>query len=378
MTRNTVQVVAAAGLLALFGGVSPAAAATAPPLGQTAPYAIVSSTYSNSNTGPQTIIIGNVCYTTPPATPPNSTSGATVVPCPPQVGLDQATALANLNSQSCVSIGAAVALNAISIGGGAPGVFPPGCYSTTGAMSITAGTSVTLSGNGVYIFRSGGGVTTGANSSIVLANGACASDVYWTPIAAATLGASSSFTGTIIAAAGISIGHFTSLVGRALAFGGTVLTDADTVEVPANCTALLGCVAGTTTPGLSAILNQTIPVSGSTTVSFTVSGGSIPNSLVVTATSSNGTLIPQSAMQISAPGPGGVRTLTVTGADGRSGVATIILTVTDPANTCSSTSSFQITVGPTAVPTMPLWGMLALSALLGLAGVASMRGRRSI
>ncbi|MCU1382689.1 MAG: hypothetical protein JWL71_1386 [Acidobacteria bacterium] len=301
-----------------------------------------------------------------------------MTPCPPQVGLDQGSALANLNSQPCLSLGAAVALNAVSVGGNPPGVFGPGCYSTTGAMSITAGTSVTLTGAGVYIFRSGGAVTTGANSSIVLANGACAADIFWTPIAAMTIGANSSFVGTIISAAGISIGHFTTLSGRALAFGGTVITDADTIDVPTNCPSLFGCVAGSTTPSLSAIASQAIPVSGSTTVSFTSSGGVIPSALTVTATSSNPTLVPPSAMQLSAPSASGVRTLTVTGADGRSGTAVITLTVTDPSNGCNSTSTFQVTVGATAVPTMPQWGLFALTALLGLAGVASMRRRHAV
>jgi hypothetical protein len=76
-------------------------------------------------------INGDVCYTTGPGVAP-TISGATVTPCPPATGTDQDSALANLNSQSCTSIGAAVALNTISIGGGAPGTFPPGCYSSTG------------------------------------------------------------------------------------------------------------------------------------------------------------------------------------------------------------------------------------------------------
>lgn len=234
MTRRCLDVIAAAGCFTLLCGLSPAMAATAPNLGTAAPYAIVSSTFTNSNTSPQTTIVGNVCYTTGPAAPPLSTSGATVVPCPPQVGLDQNSALANLNSQSCLSLGAAVALNGITVVGNPPGTFPPGCYSSTGAMNITAGTTVTLSGSGVYIFRPAGALTTGANSHVVLAGGSCANDVFWTPIAT-TLGATSDFTGTIIDNAGITIGHFATLAGRALSFGGTVTTDADTIGVSSAC-----------------------------------------------------------------------------------------------------------------------------------------------
>jgi hypothetical protein len=69
--------------------------------------------------------------------------------------------------------------------------------------------------------------------------------VYWAPVGAATLGANAAlsvaptFVGTIISAAGITIGHFATLTGRALAFGGTVTTDADTIAVP-TCAAFAG------------------------------------------------------------------------------------------------------------------------------------------
>jgi hypothetical protein len=100
---------------------------------------------------------------------------------------------------------------------------------------------VTLNGGGVYVFKStGGALTTGADSRVVLTGGACASDVFWAPVGATTLGANSAgpslttptFQGNILDAAGITIGHFANLTGRALAFGGTVTTDAVTISVP--------------------------------------------------------------------------------------------------------------------------------------------------
>ena len=224
-------------LLALAPGT--ALAATAPPLGSTSTYGVVSQTFTNSNTAPQTIINGDVCYTTPPVTPPLVITGATVVPCPPATGVDQGLALANLNGQVCTFLGAgAITLDSVIIGANPPGTIPPGCYSSGGAMNVTATTTVTLSGAGVYVFRPGGALTTGANSRVVLAGGACASDVFWAPVAATTLGANAAlsptptFVGNILDAAGVSIGHFANLTGRALAFGGTVTTDAATITVP--------------------------------------------------------------------------------------------------------------------------------------------------
>lgn len=216
-----------------------ASAATAPNLGTTGTYGVVSTTFTNSNTSPQTIINGDVCFTTGPTTPPLTINGAARTPCPPQTGLDQGAATADVNGQVCTFLGAgAITLDSVIIGGNPPGTIPPGCYSSGGAMQITATTNVTLKGAGVYIFRPGGALTTGANSNVLLTNGACASDVYWVPVGATTLGANASlsptptFSGNILDAAGINIGHFANLTGRALAFGGTVTTDAVTITVP--------------------------------------------------------------------------------------------------------------------------------------------------
>jgi hypothetical protein len=90
----------------------------------------------------------------------------------------------------------------------------------------------------VYVFRPGGALNSGDNSSVVLVNGACAGNVFWAPVGATTLGANAAlsatptFVGNILDAAGITIGHFANLSGRALAFGGTVSTDANTNHRP--------------------------------------------------------------------------------------------------------------------------------------------------
>jgi hypothetical protein len=261
-SRNYPGLLASVGFVAVLSlAQSDAAlAATAPGLGSDSTYAIVSSTYTNSlNAGTETKIIGlgslspTVCYNTGPSTPPISILGAITTPCPNiNVGLDFNTALANLNAQallpSCTNLGVgAVNLDAVNLGGG-PGVFPPGCYKNGGAMGIVANGIVTLNGPGVYIFKPNGALTTGANSLVTLANGACASDVFWAPTAT-TLGANAAtsptptFVGNILDPAGITLGHFTNLTGRALAFGVTVTTDSNTVTVP-TCAPFGGGGAG--------------------------------------------------------------------------------------------------------------------------------------
>jgi hypothetical protein len=242
-------------------------AATAPSLGSDSTYAIVSDTYTNSlNAGAETKIIGlglsspTVCYNTGPTTPPISIFGTITTPCPNlNVGLDFNAALANLNAQallpSCANLGVgAVNLDAVNLGQG-PGVFPPGCYTNGGAMGIVANGIVTLNGHGVYIFKPNGALTTGANSLVTLANGACASDVFWAPTAT-TLGANAAtsptptFVGNILDPAAITIGHFANMTGRALAFGVTVTTDSSTITVP-TCAPFVGGGGSTNIPTLS-------------------------------------------------------------------------------------------------------------------------------
>jgi uncharacterized repeat protein (TIGR01451 family) len=208
------------------------AAAVAPNLESESAYGVVSSTFTNANTAPQTIINGDVCCTTCTLPLPLTiTGGPPEQPCDPLTkGPDQIASLGILNGQPCTPITPGVPLNAVDIGGG-PGVFTPGCYSSTAAMLITVGTTVTLNGPGVYVFRPGGALTTGANSIVALANGACENDVFWAPTAT-NLGATSTFVGNILDTSTITIGHFANLAGRALSFGHTVITDANTITVP--------------------------------------------------------------------------------------------------------------------------------------------------
>jgi len=133
-------------------------------------------------------------------------------------------------------------------------------------------------------------------------------------------------------------------------------------------------------PTITAIPSQIIPVvqvGGSVAVGFTIGGAVITDALIVRATSANPTLVPDSAMVIT-KGVGGARVLTITGADGRSGVAAITVTVTDPTNTtCTAATSttFQLTIGPVAVPTLTEWARLMLAVLLIGGGVLTIRRR---
>jgi hypothetical protein len=208
-------------------------AATTPSLGVAATYTILSSTYTNTTAG--TTINGNVGFTTGPAVAPLGTHasyGSNALYT--TAGVDQGNALSALASESCTFTFPAGAVNlSTDTTHGAIGVYSPGVYCSSGAMNV--GGSLTLNGNGTYIFRSVGALTTTANATVTL-NGASACDVFWTPSAATTLAANTTFAGTVISNAGITVGANTTWNGRALAFGGTVTTDTDTISAPSCST----------------------------------------------------------------------------------------------------------------------------------------------
>lgn len=250
----TVLIVSFVLVMSGFTGSITVRAATTPSLGTAATYGVLGSTYTNTSAG--TTINGDVGFTTGPAVAPagvhtNYGSGAPYA----TAGVDQGSALSALASQPCTFTFAPGAIDlATDTTHGPIGVYTPGVYCTSGAASIGTG-GITLSGSGTYIFRVDGALTTVANSVVTLANGASACDVFWTPTAATTLGANSTFVGTDIDASGITIGNTVTWTGRALAFGGTVTTDTDTITVP-TCTVIV--------PATLHIIKQIVNNSGGT------------------------------------------------------------------------------------------------------------------
>ena len=386
-------------------------AQTAPPLGSTSTFGVVSSTYTNSNTAPQTIINGDVCFTTGPTTPPLTITGTTTTPCAPATGADQNLALANLNGQAlaCTSLGAgAITLNSVIIGANPPGVIPPGCYSSGGAMNVTATTTVTLNGAGIYIFRPGGEITTGANSRVILAGGACASDVFWAPVGATTIGANAAlsptptFVGNIFrgTAAGLSItlGQFANLTGRALAFGSTVTTDANTFTVP-TCAAFVGApiLAKSFTPAtintgeastLTVTLSNSNPAVATLTAPLT---DTLPGGVVIAATPNVNTTCGGAGAPVAAAG-GSTVTLPAGRTIPANGSCTLTVSVvsnvpgtyvnTIPAGALITTNgnsprpaTATLTVA-VPIPTLSEWAMILLVGLLALAGFTALRRRQ--
>ena len=211
------------------------ATGTAPNLGAANTFGILANTYTNSGTG--TSINGNLGYTVAPANPPTVHGTTFISTDATYIAAEtaQANAIVFLNnpaqSGTCDhTIASAVDLSIYNAGSGA-GVYPAGVYCINGAVTIGA-TGITLSGNGVHIFRINGAFDTLATSVVSLTNGAQACNVFWVPVGATTLGATSTFVGSILSNAAFTLANNVSMTGKILSDGAVTTTGpSDTITV---------------------------------------------------------------------------------------------------------------------------------------------------
>jgi hypothetical protein len=119
-----------------------------------------------------------------------------------------------------------------------------GVYQNSSALGLTGALTLDAQGNpnAVFIFQAGSTLITGVGSSVNLINGAQACNVFWQVGSSATLGATSTFDGSILALSSISMNNGVTLDGRALARNGAVTLIDDTISAAQ-------CAAGTTTTG---------------------------------------------------------------------------------------------------------------------------------
>jgi hypothetical protein len=115
----------------------------------------------------------------------------------------------------------------------APGVYAAGTLALAGTLTLDAQGDP----NGVFILQAASTLTSAAGSAVSLAGGAQSCNVFWQVGSSATLGAASSFTGTILAQASISSAGGVAVNGRLLARDGAVTLSDDSVAV-SHCAAL--------------------------------------------------------------------------------------------------------------------------------------------
>ena len=195
-------------------------ARSAPPLGSAQSFAVLGAS-TVTNAGP-TVITGDLGVSPGTAVtgfPPGKVSGGTIHAGDATATAAQAaahTAYANLVAQSC---GTNLTGKTLGTSPGAvtlsPGVY---CFNTSAQLTGT----LTLNGSGVYVFKMGTTLTTASNSSVVLAKGATAGNVFWQVGSSATLGTNSALEGSILANISDTVTTGTSVTGRVFALTGAV------------------------------------------------------------------------------------------------------------------------------------------------------------
>jgi hypothetical protein len=203
-------------------------------LGCAAPFAVLAGSTITS-TGPS-IINGNV----------GLSAGTALIGFPPGVinGTQEITtpiaAAAKLCLTTAYNDGQGRSLNSISLPGQLGGLtLAPGLYtnsSTSGISGTGANGILTLDAQGdanaVWIFQMGSTLTTDPATSIVLAGGAKAANIFWIVGTSATLGTNSVFYGNILADQAITLETGAVLNGRALTRIAAVTLDASTINKP--------------------------------------------------------------------------------------------------------------------------------------------------
>ncbi len=109
-----------------------------------------------------------------------------------------------------------------------------GVYGAATGMALTG--TVTLDAKGkpgaVFIFQAGSTLITASGSRVALSNGAQACNVFWQVGSSATIGTNTTFAGTIMALASITLQNGATVAGRALARNGAVTMDNNVITRP--------------------------------------------------------------------------------------------------------------------------------------------------
>ena len=230
-------------------------AATQPRLGTALNFTVLAGS-TITNTGP-TVITGNL------GLDPGTASSVTGFPPGSVTGVKHtadAVALQAKNDLVTAYTDAATAPTTSNLTGKNLGGknLTPGVYTFSSSAQLTG--SLTLSGNGVFIFRIGSTLTTASNSVVLLRNGAQACAVYWQIGSSATLGSGTQFQGNLMALTSITMVTGANILkGRALARNGALTLDDNRITPPAGaCTVSAVTVPGTGTasivPGVGLVI----------------------------------------------------------------------------------------------------------------------------
>ena len=231
-----------------------ALAATQPRMGTDANFAVLAGS-TITNTG-STVISGGLGLSPGSAVTGFPPGSATVQHKTDAVALSAKNALVTAYND-LASWGATRSMTGQDLGGKTLG---PGVYTFSSSAQLTG--TLTLRGNGIYIFQMGSTLTTASNSKVLVTGGAQGCGVYWKVGSSATLGSGTQLVGTVIALTSITmVTGATIIPGRALARNGAVTLDSNRISMPTG-----GCSATSTATG-------TVTTSTGTTGTLAQTGG---------------------------------------------------------------------------------------------------------
>ena len=215
--------------VAVMLGRQDATAVQAPvPLGSAATFGVLAAT--TVTTVPTTTVNGDLGVS-----PGNTVTGSPIVNGTLHLG-DPTAAQAQLDLTAAYNDAAGRTVGAVSVAGNLGGqTLAPGLYTSTSSLEISSG-DLTLDAlgdpNAVWIFQMASTLVTTTSRQVILSGGAQAANVFWQVGSSATIGGSSVFKGTILAAQSVTMDTGATLEGRALARVGAVALDANTITVP--------------------------------------------------------------------------------------------------------------------------------------------------
>jgi Ice-binding-like len=226
------------GMLAV-GSTAYAAGPSPVGLGTASPFAVLAGTPAVTNSGPTTITgdVGIHPAVAVTGFPPGTVNGT--IHMADAVALQAKTDLVTAYNDAA---GRPVTDTHGSLGGL---TLVAGVYNAGGVALDLTGT-LRLDGqndpNSVWVFQATSSLITASSSSVKLINGAKPCNVFWQVTSSATLGSGSSFVGTIMALASITMASGVTLDGRALARNGDVTLKNDTITN--RCSTGTGASAG--------------------------------------------------------------------------------------------------------------------------------------
>jgi hypothetical protein len=208
----------------------PVQASTAPGLGAASSFAVLAGT-TVTNTNTPTTVSGDLGVSPGSAVtgfPPGTVSNGSIH------AADQAAADAQAALLTAYNNAAASPCNFDKSNQNLGGqTLTPGTYCQSTAPTLTG--TVTLDGNGVFIFKSGSTLVTAPNATVALTHGAQPCNVFWQVSSSATLDTGTTFVGTVMALASIGMNSTATLAGRALARNGAVTLDNNSITAPTSC-----------------------------------------------------------------------------------------------------------------------------------------------